>query len=42
MSEKYKFNNPEGIYLVTSTVVFFGPDNYREICLLGKNTNTSY
>jgi len=21
MSEKYKFNNPEGIYFVTSTVV---------------------
>ena len=23
MSEKYKFRNPEGIYFVTSTVVFW-------------------
>lgn len=37
MSEKYKFNNPEGIYFVTSTVVFwidlFTRKEYKHIVL---------
>ena len=37
MSEKYKFNNPEGIYFVTSTVVFwidlFTRKEYKHIIL---------
>jgi putative transposase len=37
MSRKYKFNNPEGLYFVTDTVVdwidFFTREEYREVLI---------